>query len=993
MNEFYLIYYGLLIDITRLKCIIKRKEGLDNMKNYTVLQEQYLEDFKINAKLLKHNKSGARVVLMPCDDSNKVFSIAFKTAPIDNAGISHILEHSVLCGSDKYPLKEPFVELLKGSLNTFLNAFTFSDKTMYPVASKNDKDFKNLMSVYMDAVLHPQIYNHKEIFLQEGWRYEINSHDEPITINGVVYNEMKGAFSSADECLSNVISESLYPDNCYGFVSGGDPKYIPSLSYEKFLDFHKKLYHPSNSYIFLYGDADMDERLEWLDKEYLSKYDTLEIISKIDYQKPFSHPQETEAYYPIGKDEDDSNKYYYSYNVCYKDTLDAKTTIAVETLVNVLFNMPGAPVKEAIIKQNLGTEVYASYRSDYFQPMINIVVKGAAKDAKDRFISTIESTLKLIVENGIDKDTVISSLNFSDFKTREAKYQMPKGLIYGINIMTSWLYDDNLPFLYGDTLKYYKELKEDATNGYFEKLIQDAILNNNHKSYVTLIPSKTYQKEQTKKLEEKLAAYKASLSEQEIDILIENNKKLKEYQQTLDTEEVLNTLPKLELSNINRDPDRLKIDETSISNIKYYYSNYNTNGIMYINYLFDVTNTSNEEAYYMSLLVDLFGYMSTAKYSYKDITNESNKYTGELSFRLEPVAVMDGSYKLYFTTKFSCLKENLDKANKLVAEIIKNTKLDDKLRLKEILNELKGDLESSIVDRGNVFAVRRAKASFNKLGLLDEITSGISFYNFIADIVCNFDEKIDEVISKLKTISTKLFSKENMIIHLVGDESLNEAIKKSNLIKEFEEKSKLDKEFIFESLKDKIAFQAPIDVNYVAYVGNIGKENVNGSANVIKNVISNSYLWQEVRIKGGAYGCFMNVDRLGNYSFASYRDGNIKQTLEAYKNTLKFLEEYNPSASEFTKVKIGAIGSIDDAPHVEVLGSRALYMKLSKVIYEDQKQSRHQLLDASLDDFKKFKIALKNSFKDAKFIVIGSDKLIEKDKDLFDEVENIIKEK
>ncbi len=445
------------------------------MKNYTKIEEKYIEEISSNVTLYEHNKSGARVCTIKNEDNNKVFSIAFRTPPINDTGLTHILEHSVLCGSKKFPVKDPFVELIKSSLNTFINAFTFEDKTMYPVASQNDKDFHNLMHVYMDAVFYPRIYDHEEIFKQEGWHYHLENIEDPITINGVVYNEMKGAFSDPTQVLYSKIEEALFPDTAYHFVSGGDPKYIPELSYSQFKDFHSKFYHPSNSYIMIYGNSDMDERMEWLDSEYLSKFNRIDFDTRLQFQRPFDKPKKLVSYYPVDKGTDLSNKTYLSYNVVFPTTFDTKLMIATSILLNALFDVPGAPLKQALLDAKIGVDVSSLFDDGVLQPILSIIAENANECDLDRFVSIIDGELEKILSNGLDKESLIALLNHAEFAQRERNFspRSPQGLDIIITMMGSFLYDDKDPFSKITVLKYYKELKEDINKGYFENIIQN----------------------------------------------------------------------------------------------------------------------------------------------------------------------------------------------------------------------------------------------------------------------------------------------------------------------------------------------------------------------------------------------------------------------------------------------------------------------------------------------------------------------------------------
>ena len=517
-----------------------------NLTAYEVVTEENLTDIHSTGWLLRHKKTGARVMLIENDDENKVFNIAFRTPPKDSTGVAHILEHSVLCGSREFPLKDPFVELVKGSLNTFLNAMTYPDKTCYPVASCNDKDFQNLMHVYLDAVFYPNIYKREEIFRQEGWNYHLEQKEGPLKYNGVVYNEMKGAFSSPDEVLEREIMNHLFPDTTYGCESGGDPKNIPDLTYENFLNFHRTYYHPSNSYIYLYGNMDMDERLDYLDREYLSKYDKIEMDSEIKKQEPFARPHVVDKTYPISSAEDEKDATYLAYTFVISDALDQELYQAFSVLEYALFSSPGAPVRTTLLEKGIGKDIMGSFDTGMLQPMFSVMARGANPEDKQAFVDTVQEVLLHQVAEGIDKKALLAGINASQFQFREADFgSFPKGLIFGLQCMDSWLYDENQPFVHMHGIDVLDGLREKVDTDYFEKLIETYLLANTHASVLMVEPKKGLVTEAEEQLKAELAEYKASMSEAEMDALIAQTKALKEHQQESSSKEALACLPML----------------------------------------------------------------------------------------------------------------------------------------------------------------------------------------------------------------------------------------------------------------------------------------------------------------------------------------------------------------------------------------------------------------------------------------------------------------
>ena len=605
-----------------------------DLNAYEVLQTEELSDLKSKGTLLKHKKSGARVLLMENDDENKVFTIGFRTPPSDSTGVPHIMEHSVLCGSKEFPVKDPFVELVKGSLNTFLNAMTYPDKTVYPVASCNDKDFQNLMHVYMDAVFYPNIYQNDKTFRQEGWSYKLDDPDGELTISGVVYNEMKGAFSSPEGVLDRVVLNSLFPDNAYSVESGGDPEVIPELTYEQFLDFHRKYYHPSNSYIYLYGDMDMEEKLRWLDEKYLSDFENEPVDSEIHLQKPFTEMKEVVQEYSIASEESEEDNTYLSYNKVIGTTLDEKLYLAFEILDYALLSAPGAPLKRALLDAGVGKDISGSYDNGVYQPIFSVISKNANVEQKEEFVRVIEDTLKDIVKNGINKKALRAGINYHEFRFREADFgNYPRGLMYGLQLFDSWLYDETKPFIHMQAIPTFEFLKEQVETGYFEELIQKYLLANIHGSIVIIKPERGRTARMDKELADKLQAYKDSLSKEEIDALVKATKELEEYQEEESAPEDLAKIPVLGREDISREIAPIYNKELETSGVKLVHHGVETNGIGYTALLFDLSGIPEEKLPYISILQSVLGIINTKNYEYSELFNEINVHTGALHRR------------------------------------------------------------------------------------------------------------------------------------------------------------------------------------------------------------------------------------------------------------------------------------------------------------------------------------------------------------------------
>ena len=960
---------------------------------YELIQQEEIQDVHAKGYLLKHKKSGARVMLLANDDENKVFNIAFRTPPANSTGVAHIIEHTVLCGSEKFPLKDPFVELVKGSLNTFLNAMTYPDKTMFPVASCNDADFQNLMDVYLDAVFHPNIYKNEKIFQQEGWHYHLEQESDPLTYNGVVYNEMKGAFSSADEVLNREVFNTLFPDTAYGVESGGDPKVIPSLSYEEFLDFHRKYYHPSNSYIYLYGNMDMKEKLDWLDREYLSKFDAIEVDSRIQLQKPFGETKDVTLSYPILEHEEEADNTYLSYNMVAGTTLDVKLNVAFSVLEYALLDAPGAPVKQALLDAQIGKDVEGSYEDGILQPYFQIVAKNANASDKERFLNVIHDTLQKIVDKGIDKKAVLAGINYFEFRFREADYaSYPKGLMYGIDVFDSWLYDDEKPWMHLKQLAVFEELKKEVEHGYYEALIQRYLLDNPHSSIVTLVPKKGLAEKEEQETAEKLAAYKATLSREELQKLIKQTNALEEFQEAEDSEEAKQCIPLLKRSDISRDSVRLYNEEHRQGDTVLLHHNLFTNGIAYVDLLFDTKQVPDELVSYMGILKSVLGLVSTEHYTYSELFNEINANTGGIHCGLQvfqkPAENKDCTRM--FGIRMKCLYPKLDFAFEMVKEILTTSKLDDEKRLCEILSSLKSRLQQAIPGAGHSSAVMRASSYFSPASYFQEQIAGITFYQLVEDLEKNFTQRKADLICKLKTLLTYIFRSENLLVSITSDQKGYEGMEqrvadlKTCLHTEDVENGKIT----YRLEQKNEAFKTAGQVQYVAACGNFRKagHDYNGSLRILKTILNYDYLWMNLRVKGGAYGCMCGFKRTGDAYLVSYRDPNLAKTLQTYEGCAEYLKNFTCSDRDMTKYIIGTISELDTPLNPSAKGNLSLNCYFSGMTESDFQKERDEILDAACKDIQALAPLVEAVVAQHNICVIGSAAGIEKDKDLFKEV-------
>lgn len=978
------------------------KNGIPS--SYEFLFEEKLEDMNGIGKVLVHKKTGARIALIANDDNNKVFSIGFRTPPKNSTGVAHIIEHTVLCGSKNFPAKDPFIELAKGSLNTFLNAMTYPDKTVYPVASVNDQDFKNLMHVYMDAVLYPNIYQRQEIFKQEGWHYELESEDGELKYNGVVYNEMKGAFSSPESVMYRLIQNSLFPETTYGVESGGDPDFIPELTYEEFIDFHKTYYHPSNSYIYLYGDMDFEERLNWLDKEYLNQYDRLEVNSAIKPQKGFDAVKEIKTFYSLSEEEETADNTYISYNMVVGNSLDKELTLTLQILDYVLLQAPGAPVKQALLDAGIGRDIIGGLEDEILQPIFMIIAKNSEEEKKEQMLSIIRKVLAEQVEKGLDEKSLRAAINFYEFKYREADYgQFPKGLLYGLRAMSSWLHDDQKPFLHLKDSSGYEFLKDKIGTGYYEKTIKEYLLDNTHASSVILKPKCGLNSEKEEAIRKKLAAYKATLTKEEIQNIIKDTALLKEYQDTPSTREELERIPLLTREDIDKKIEPLHNDEHIIDGVKVIHHNVYTNKIAYIRLLFDIKEVPKELLPYASLLSFVLGYVDTNNYSYLALSNEVNIHTGGISSNVKSFAVK-GSTNEYipvfeFATKV--LYDKLSEAFRLINEMLYNTKFEDAKRLKEIVGEMKSKLQMNFTHSGHSVAVDRAMSYYSEHGMFKEVTAGIEFYKFIEELADNFTDRAEAVISKLKELMKMIFTKDNLFISITSDEEgfTRFRDKLKDICEKLQQRadSKLFESYNTSSLKPvrhNEGFKTGMQVQYVARAGNFLKAGYEytGAMKVLRTILSYDYLWMNIRVKGGAYGCFCGFSGVdGDGFFSSYRDPNLKETNGIYENAAQYVENFTADERDITKYIIGTISSLDTPLTPQSKGRRSLSMYIAGITEEDLLKEREEILDVTLEDIRALYKAVKAITDAGNICVIGSEEKINQNKDLFIEVKNLMK--
>lgn len=970
---------------------------IHDLAEYEILDEHRVEDVQSDGFILRHKKSGARIAILSNNDDNKVFYIGFRTPPEDETGVPHIIEHTTLCGSKKFPVKDPFIELAKGSLNTFLNAMTYPDKTVYPVASCNDQDFKNLMDVYLDAVFNPNITKYEEIFKQEGWHYELTGKDDELKINGVVYNEMKGAYSSPDEVLSSQIYRSLFPDNTYSKDSGGNPEYIPKLTYEAYLDFYHKYYHPSNSYIYLYGDMDVVERLEWLDKEYLSLYDYKKVNSEINKQSAFDEIKNVEAQYSITMDDSQENKTYLSYNRVVGDSLDEMLYQAFDVLDYALVSSPGAPVKQALIDAGIGDDVYGSYDAGILQPVFSFVAKNANASQADEFESIIENTLKEVVKTGINKEALLAGINSSEFKFREADFgQFPKGLLFGLNCLDSWLFDDMKPFIHLECLGTFAKLRKAVDTDYFEKLIQEYLLDNTHGSSVTVKPKRGLGNEREEALAKELSDYKASLSDEEIDKLIEETEHLKKYQEEPSSDEDLRKLPMLTRADMKKEAMPFSNIEDTLSDVKVVRHDIESNGIDYISFLFDAGDFAQSELGYLGFFTNALGLVSTENYSYTDLANATNIYTGGISTGTasHPDIKDRNNFVFKFEVKLKVLEKNLDKALELMEQMLLSSDFTDTKRLGEIVAQIKARLQANLSSSGHLVAAMRSMSSFSRYALYQDELKGIAFYRSICRIEKELFESPESVSDKLAAIAKKLFARNRMLISFTGNSEAygNAKLSLEKVIAGFNKMSAIGNQAEVHFNTAKEAFIDASQIQYVAKTGDFICEGYEytGALRLLRIILSYDYLWINVRVKGGAYGCMNTFLRSGESYFVSYRDPNLSDTLDVYDRIPEYIKSFSPDERDMTKYIIGTFSALDTPMNPEAKGSRSMSAYLEGITYEQIQKERNEILNAQPENIRRLADLVEAVLKKDSICVIGNENMIKESAGLFENVEKLI---
>jgi len=948
---------------------------------------------EIDAKVYQfvHNKTNAKILYFNNDDLHKTFGIGFRTPTSDSTGVPHIMEHSVLCGSRKFDIKDPFVELAKGSLNTYLNAMTYPDKTLYPVSSENDKDFHNLMEVYLDAVFFPNIYKNEFLLMQEGSRIELAELEGELEYKGVVYNEMKGAFSSPEEVLFRKVKESLFKDTQYRYESGGCPDKIVDLTYEDYIDYHKKYYHPSNCYIGLYGKMDIEEVLEFIDKDYLSHFDYQVIDSKILTQVPYNNIITEKFPYSVNQKKGD--QLYLSLNFAMGEATDRLFTLSMSILEHILLDTSASPLRKALIKAEIAEDVFGVFQSHIKQPIFSIIAKNADSTKENQFYQIIYETLKKLVAEGIDDNLVLGAIQVKEFSMREGESRgYSKGLHYFVASMKGLIYDDD-PL---EQLKYEKALmyiKNSIADGYFESLIQKYFLDNTHGSQVILYPEEGLSEREDENIKKKLRKIKADMSDAELKMLVEKTKAFKEFQSAPDKPEEVAKIPLLSKDELSKNVIFPRYDVISKDSKEYIISKLKTNKICYLSFYINLEGIEDELIPYMGILTAMLGKLDTVNYSYEDLSSNINMYLGNMDYNIQGIANIktEGEDERYFIVKSKALTEYIDKQLHLFDEIITKTKFDDTVRLLELLKELRSMMQMFLSSEGHKVAITRLLSNFTALGSFEEESKGLVFYHVVEEIVDNWSNKKETFVNNLRKAYQKLCTCDRIQVGITVDNENEILDKVHEVVMALPDNSVDDVSASFKDTEVKEAIVSSGNVNYVAMGYNFKDlgYSYSGSLQLLKSVLSMDYLWTNVRVKNGAYGCFCDFRRSGNVYFTSYRDPNIKETLDVYREIANYVKNLNLSDRELLQYLIGTISAQDFPFTAYTEGSTAQIYYFAHVTKEILQKSRDELFETTNETLQGFSELLQAVIDKNQYCVFGNAISIDQNKQLFTTITEI----
>ena len=944
---------------------------------FELIDERDIPEINSHVRLFRHIKTGARLLSVENDDENKVFGVGFRTPPEDDTGIAHILEHSVLAGSRKYRVKEPFVELIKGSLNTFLNAFTYPDRTVYPVASQNLKDFYNLIDVYMDAVFYPLL--RPLTFRQEGWHYEIDDEGN-LSYKGVVFNEMKGVYASPDSVLGESIQHSLFPDTIYRLDYGGHPQHIPDLTYEQFKSFHDAYYHPANAWIYFYGDDEPEKRLKVMNK-WLRDFGPEKVDSHVEAQPRWTEPRALRQPFMAGED----SKSFVTVNWLLDETGDAEETLALNVLNHILMGTPASPLRKALIDSGLGEDVAGGGLEDELrQHFFAAGLKGTSEDKADAIEKLIFDTLQQLADEGIDRKTVEASLNTIEFMLREMNTgRFPRGLLLYIRALAFWLYDADpmAPLAFEEPLNHVKKQALEG-EGYFEGLIRRYFLENPHRTRLILYPDADLKQEWEEKEAARLADEKARMTERDLARIKKEMEALRHLQEDPDDPEALAAIPRLKLKDLDKKVRTIPTEEQILADGKLLYHDLATNGILYLDAAMNLAALPAELIPYMPLYARALVHMGNEEEDFVSLSQRIGSKTGGITTTTLLGTSLDERQPVTrLVVRGKATVEHAGDLADILRDILLTTQFDDKERFRQILLEEKARQESSLIPMGHLIVNNRLRAHFTVADWLNEQMSGVSYLFFLRDLIEHLDDVWPETLANLRRINDLLVGRGNVLWNVTLDEQgwsqSQDAV--ASLIQAIPDRQSAMTSWRMADLPEREGLTIPSQVNYVAKgasLYDVGYK-LDGSVFAIDTFLRTSWLWEQVRMKGGAYGAFSIFDyRSGVFDFISYRDPNLLDTLAAYDATADFLKEVALHKDELVKSVIGAIGKMDAYQLPDAKGYTALTRYLMGESDDFRQQLRDQLMDVRTSDFRAFGDVPAELNKIGHIVVLGGEEAI-----------------
>lgn len=945
-----------------------------NKSKYFLLKQYTIAEQNLEVVELCHKKTEVKLVFFICDDEDRVFNIAFKTPVNNSKGTPHILEHSVLCGSKKYDVKDPFIELLKGSMKTFLNAMTFPDKTCYPVASANLKDFHNLMDVYMDAVFYPNAVNNDKIFKQEGWHYEMDSKDSELKVNGVVFNEMRGVYSNPDSILESSILNNLFKGTNYEYESGGDPKEIYNLTFDEFKAFHKKYYSPTNSIVYLYGKLDYNYELEYFDREYLGSFEKEEVRAEFKDTKILGTNSEQIDYYNIDSEDNKDNAYLaYTFGVDFEKT--SLKNIVLQIIDYVLFSSDSAILKEKFLNEGFGEAVFSRYDMGLKKGFYSIISQNVLESKKEAFLKLFDDSIRDIVNNGIDVDKFKAGINSIYFEYAEGEFSSyPRGLYFSLISLDTYLYDQGITtFLeYKDSFDIIRKEDLSSKDNIFIRTIKEVFVDNKHRTTNILRPKMGYSEEKDKLIKDELSKRKNVLSSDDIDNIITQMNELKDYQKQQDSSENLKCIPMLKLSDIDRDKKTIDYEVEVNENVDTIITYKNDKDIVYIGLKFDISDFKKEEIYLFALISNIISKVDLVTESYHEFNNFVDINTGGLNIDIEIT-----EKKALLSFKVKTTSDKVRYAFDIFYKLFSETQFVDTKRINILLNECKQNSLLSILSSGHIAAMNRAKSNIDfRSSILDKVDlNGIGFYKFLSAVCSNYTSNSDLINDSFDLLFKKIHRRK-MYLTLCTNEKYHDDIinnfktftnyviknKMKHIYTERDENrllkniSSMDGFIHFDSLDKKCRYEAiltPNDINFCALAGKYNKELYSGRLSVLRTLFNYEYLWTNIRVLGGAYGCMSMFSKEGNYSLCSYRDPNLSNTNKIYLGIPKFLESFDKSVEEIHKYIIGSIGAYDNPLSIVDNHNRNIAAYFNGITDKEYNDRRHEVLDITLDDIRK----------------------------------------